>query len=288
VNAGRYVSSSGIGYESDFALTASHVVEQDEDILIIDANGRKAQARVAGRDQRRDLVLLQVEEKILEVAELSKVDAKVGQLVLAIGRPGVEGIQASMGIVTTIGGPIKTWQGGMLERFLKTDATLTRGFSGGPLVDTEGRLLGINALKLDSGFSLTIPIKLAWQVAAQLAERGSIKQGYLGVRSQIVSLSAEAQKELGRDQDTGLLLLHIEIGSPAAQSGLIVSDLIVGFRKKPVTSSDELLTMLGSDVVGKEVPVEVLRGGETKVITVKVGELKESIGFHGKHRRCGW
>jgi S1-C subfamily serine protease len=230
--------------------------------------------------------LLQVEEKILEVAELSKVDAKVGQLVLAIGRPGVEGIQASMGIVTTIGGPIKTWQGGMLERFLKTDATLTRGFSGGPLVDTEGRLLGINALKLDSGFYLTIPIKLAWQVAAQLAERGSIKQGYLGVRSQIVSLSAEAQKELGRDQDTGLLLLHIEIGSPAAQSGLIVSDLIVGFRKKPVTSSDELLTMLGSDVVGKEVPVEVLRGGETKVITVKVGELKESIGFHGKHRRC--
>ncbi len=175
VNSGRRVTASGIGYGADLVLTASHVVEHEEDIEVAVSEGKRVSAQVAGRDHRMELALLRVEKKIIKPAETVTEDACVGQLVLALGRPLTASIQASLGIVNAIGGQIRTMQGGLLDYYLKSDADLPQGFSGGPLIDTEGRVIGINTMMLNSGFSLAIPIRFAWQTAKYLAEEGRLK-----------------------------------------------------------------------------------------------------------------
>jgi S1-C subfamily serine protease len=194
--------------------------------------------------------------------------------VLALGRPTGDGIQASLGIVSAIGGPVRTGGGGLLDRYLRTDATPYPGFSGGPLVDTAGRVIGVNTSGLARGASLAIPVSLAWQVAANLAQYGSVKRGYLGVRSQPVAIPAAQQKTLSREQTSGLLLVGVEDGSPAEAGGLLVGDILVGLASQAVSDPDELLARLTGAVVGQPAPVEILRGGQPRTVTVTIGERK--------------
>jgi S1-C subfamily serine protease len=199
----------------------------------------------------------------------------VGQLALALGRPTQEGIQASLGIVSAIGGPVRTGRGGLLDRYLRTDAIPYPGFSGGPLVDTAGRVIGVNTSGLARGASLAIPVALAWQVAETLVKHGRVRRGFLGVRSQPVTIPSAQQKSLGRDQSSGLLLVGVEENSPAESSGLLVGDIIVSIGGQTITDADQLLASLVGDVVGKPVPVQVLRGGQATVIQVTIGERKD-------------
>ena len=138
VNGRRRMPASGIVYAPDLILTADHVVERDEDIKVTLADGTTINATVAGRDPGNDVALLRLEQGNFIPAEKAYHDAKVGQVVVALGRPSLEGIEASFGIVSAIGGPVHTGHGGMLERYLRTDAIPFPGFSGGPLIDTDG------------------------------------------------------------------------------------------------------------------------------------------------------
>jgi len=272
VNARRRFPASGVSFKADLVLTADHVVERDEEITIGLPDGSEIPAKVAGRDPGSDLALLRLDKPVLAVAEPAGQDARVGQLVLALGRPTLEGIQASLGVVSAAGGPVRTGGGGLLERYLRTDATPYPGFSGGPLVDTAGQVLGVNTSGLGRGASLAIPVSLAWQVAEALLKHGSVKRGYLGVRSQPVMIPAAQQKALGRQQASGLLLVGVEENSPAEAGGMMVGDIIVAIAGAPVTDPDELLGRLVGQVVGQPTPVEVLRGGQPATITVKIGE----------------
>ncbi len=195
----------------------------------------------------------------------------MGQLVLALGRPNIKGMQASWGIVTSINGPTRTFRGGMLDEYILTETTPYPGFSGGPLINTEGEVLGLNTSGLTRGSSLTIPVKVAWQVAEALAKHGSVKRGYLGVRTQPVEIQEAA---LQREQDHGLLVLWLEEGGPAANGGLLVGDILVAVGGQPVSDPDDLFAALGSDTVGKTVEVEILRGGRPETVNVTVGERK--------------
>jgi S1-C subfamily serine protease len=143
------------------------------------------------------------------------------------------------------------------------------------LVDTAGRVIGVNTSGLARGASLAIPVSLAWQTAETLVLHGRVRRGYLGVRSQPVSISAAQQKSLGRDQTTGLLLVGTEENSPAEAGGLLVGDIIVAIGGQPVTDADQLLASLSGDVVGKPTPVQVLRGGQSMTITVTIGERRD-------------
>ena len=136
---------------------------------------------VAGRDPNSDLALLRLSEKVLTPAKVADNSTKVGQLVLALGRPSNEGVQASWGIVTAIGGPARTGRGGLLEEYIQTETTSYPGFSGGPLVNTSGEVLGLNTSGLARGLALTIPVKLAWRIADALAKHGTVKRGYLNL-----------------------------------------------------------------------------------------------------------
>lgn len=274
VNARRRLPASGIAYAPDLVLTADHVVERDDEITVMLPDGTEKAASVAGRDPGNDLALLRLSSPAASVATPAAQDARVGQLVLALGRPSAEGIQASLGVVSAIGGPVRTGRGGLLERYLRTDAIPYPGFSGGPLVDTAGRIVGLNTSGLARGASLAIPVSLAWQIAQALEKHGHIQRGFLGVRSQPVPILPAQQSALGRQQASGLLLVGVESGSPAEGGGLLVGDIIVAIAGQPVADPDELLASLTGEVVGKATPIQVLRGGSPATITVTIGVRK--------------
>lgn len=273
VDARKRYPASGIAYAEDLVLTADHVVTREDDLKVLLPDGKSLSATVAGRDPGSDLALLRLAEKSLAPAKTSD-SIKVGQLVLALGRPSSAGMQASWGIVTAISGPTRTFRGGLLDEFVQTETTPYPGFSGGPLVNTEGEVLGLNTSGLTRGSSLTIPVKVAWRVADALAKHGSVKRGYLGVRTQPVDLSESARQALKREQSHGLLVLWLEEGGPAEKGGLFVGDILVAISGQPVGDADDLFSALSNDTVGKSIAVEVLRGGRPETVTVTVGERK--------------
>lgn len=274
VDARRRFPASGVLYANDLVLTADHVVERDEDIRVFLPEGGEATASIAGRDPGSDLALLRLSRAAPASAEMVQGEPRVGQLVLAVARPTAEGVQASLGIISAIGGPIRTGRGVRLERYISTDAVPYPGFSGGPLVDASGRVLGVNTSGLTRGASIAIPVSQALQVAEALSQHGKIRRGYLGVRSQPVELPVNGRNVLGRTQSTGLLIVGIEPDGPAAASGLMVGDILVGIDGHPVSDHDELLTRLTGSLVGAQAQIEVLRGGRPESISVTIGERR--------------
>ena len=274
VDARRRLPASGIAYAVDLVLTADHVIEREDDIYIGLPDGSQHPAAVASRDPGSDLALLRLSTPLanLKTAAPAARDARIGELVLALGRPSKEGIQASLGVISAANGPLRTGRGGLLESYLRTDTTFYPGFSGGPLINASGEVLGLNTSGLVPGFSLTVPASLAWRVAEALASHGRVRRGYLGIRTQKVRLAPVQQKALGREQSSGLLLFGVEEGSPAEQGGLLVGDILVALGGQPVADHDTLFSRLVGGLVGLPQPVEVLRGGQPFTLTVRIGD----------------
>ncbi|MCE7860770.1 MAG: PDZ domain-containing protein, partial [Chloroflexi bacterium CFX2] len=267
VDARRRLPASGIAISKDTILTAGHVVEREEDIKILFGDGSETSARLAGRDPGTALAVLKLDSASASPADVAKSPARVGQFVLAIGRPSTNGIESSFGTINRIGGPVRTGRGGMLEKYIKTDVVSYPGFSGGPLINGEGETYGINTSGFGmGGEALTIPADAAWKIAETLVKHGKIKRGYIGVRSQTVNLPVESRGQLSREQETGLLIVGIEKDSPAEKGGLIIGDILVGVAGTAVEHHDELFSRLNGDVVGKSTSMDVLRGGKLQTV----------------------
>jgi S1-C subfamily serine protease len=252
-------------------LSAEHSVERDEEIRILKSDGSTQEAKVAGRDPRSDLVLMELDQEAGQPAELAQESAEIGQLVLALGRPTEEGVQASLGILSIVQGEYRTAMGTALEGVMRSDATCFPGFAGGPLANLKGELVGVNTFGSSSGTSITIPVKMAWKIAEKLKTEGSVKPGYLGIRSQRVELPPASP--LHRGQTAGLLIVGIEPESPAATAGIMVGDILVGLAGRSVSDHEELLEQLMCGMGGKTVPVELLRGGKREEFSLTVGTM---------------
>ncbi len=264
VNARRRMPASGIAYAADQVLTANHVVERPD--------GTELSATVLGRDPGSDLALLKLERATATPAEPTKTPARVGQMALALGRPSKDGIEASLGTVSAIGGPFRTHHGGILERYLRTDSIPYPGFSGGPLMAADGTVLGLNTSGLTRGAAITIPADIAWKAAEAIAKHGHIRRGYLGIRSQTVEVPSAAQNALKREQKTGLLIMGVEEDSPAAKGGLMVGDILVGVNGSPIHNHDDLFAHLTGDTISQSTPMDVVRGGQPQTMDVVIGE----------------
>ena len=271
VDARKRYPASGIAMAADLVLTADHVISRDANLSVRTAQGKDLAASIAGRDPGSDLAVLRLSEKALTPAVRAASPAGVGQLVLALGRPSESGIQASWGIVTAISGPARTGRGGLLDKYLQTETTPYPGFSGGPLVDTDGGVLGLNTSGLTPGSALTIPVEVAWPIGEALARDGSVKRGYLGVRTQAVELG-ESKASSGRDR--GLLVVWLEENGPAASAGVLLGDILTGIGGGPVRDPDDIFAALTSATVGKPIEVAVLRGGRPQSVRVVIGERK--------------
>jgi len=271
VDARRRYPASGIVFDRDLVLTADHVVTRDDGILVRTGPKQQVQATIAGRDPGSDLAVLRLGESNVTKASLAPSLPKVGQLVLALGRPNDGGVQASWGIVTSIGGPARTGRGGLLDQYIQSETTPYPGFSGGPLIDTEGNVLGLNTSGLTRGSSLTIPTTVALRIGQALAKDGTVKRGYLGIRTQQVDLDQPVAAAAGLTQKNGLLLVWLETDGPAARGGMLVGDIVVGIGGRSVEDPDDIFVALSAETVGKPIEVKVLRGGQAQALRVSVG-----------------
>ena len=291
VNGRHRLPASGVIFNDGWVITASHVVEREDAISVVTAEGRELNASLAGRDIGSDLAVLQVEGLALEGATVAET-VRVGELALAVGRTWGNPM-ASLGVVSAVGGPLvgrgrhrggprrghrrhKGWGHGassheraaelMLERFIRTDATPYPGFSGGPLINARGEVLGILTTGLIGGVTLAVPARQAWQIGQSISQHGRVLRGYLGITSQPVRLPAEVE-----GQANGLMILEVAPNSPAERAGLLLGDVLLTLDGAAVEDSSELRLLLTGDRVGSEVEVGLLRGGQRITLPITIG-----------------
>ena len=270
--------ATGILWRADqetIVLTADHVVEREEDITITLPDKREVKAQLIGRDPSTDLAALRLSgvELGAENAPAEPAEGlKVGNLVLAIGRPSSDGPRVSFGVVSSIDGPRRSWQGGEIESIIYPDVTLYPGFSGGPLVDLSGKLVGMNTSQLTRANSSAVPVATLRRVASTLITHGRVRRGYLGVGTQQVPLPAALAQKAQAEQQVALLVVTIEQDSPAEKGGLLIGDQIVALGGQAVTDGETLRAQLGPDRLGQTIAVKVIRGGELKELSVTIAE----------------
>ena len=271
VEARRRLPASGILWSSDgLIVTAHHAIERDDKITIGLPDGATAQARLVGRDPTTDLAVMQADNLDLTPPTWAGPDAlKVGHLVLALGRPG-KTVQATLGIVSALGGSWRTRGGGEIDLYLQTDVVMYPGFSGGPLVNAAGHVVGLNTSALLRGTSLALPTTTVRRVVEDLVAHGQVRRAYLGVGTQPARLPTSLVDQVG--QETGLLLVSVEADSPAERGGLFMGDTIVLFDGQPIRHHDDLLALLSGERIGATVPIRVLRSGQVQELSVIVGE----------------
>jgi S1-C subfamily serine protease len=263
--------ASGIVYSADGVIvTAHHVVERNDNLRIGLLNGESVDATLVGRDPGVDLAVLRVQQSGLDAAVWTEAgDLRVGNLILAVGRPG-KNVQTTIGVVSAVGGAWRTGAGSEIDHYLQTDVVMYPGFSGGALLTMDGRIAGVNSSALVRGASVTIPATTVKRVVETILTHGRMPRGYLGVGLQPVRLEAAVQEALS--QQTGLMLMSVEADSPAAQGGLLQGDVLVALDGAPVRQLDELQALLSSERAGKTVPVRFVRAGVVQEKQVTIGQ----------------
>jgi S1-C subfamily serine protease len=269
VNARPRLSSTGVHWRPGIIVTADHTVRADEDITITDCDGRSIAARLAGRDPGTDLAVLRIEDTGLPAADLGdSASLEVGHIVLALGN----GPRASWGVVSATGGLWRTWRGGEIDRFVRLDLTLYPGFSGGPLVDAEGRIVGINTSGLARQLELAIPATTVTRVTDELLEKGRVSRGFLGVGLQPVRLPEELKRLVPHGAEVALIVISVKPDGPAARSGLMLGDVLVALDGAPVGAPDDVQAVVGARRVGSTLTATIVRAGVPTEVRITIGE----------------
>jgi len=268
VDARRGRAGTGIVWDSGLVLTANHVVEQEEEIQVV-ADDKTTKASLVGRDPATDLALLKVDGLSAPAMPRAKVgDLRPGQIVLAIGRPG--SLKATFGTISAVSSSWRGWRGSEIEHLIQTNAPLYPGFSGGPLVDVDGRAVGMNSWVFGRGDGRAIAMDVAERVVASLKADGRIRRPYLGIGTQEVALPEPVKAKA--KQDSGLLIVAVEPQSPADKAGLMQGDTLVALNGTTTSSLEDLYAGLRKVKVGATQTVRVVRAGELKEFQVTVGE----------------
>ena len=254
---------SGVVYANDVVLTNARALGREDGLHVRTHDGRALDGQLHGWDPATGLALVRASGLNATAAKAAEEPARVGNLAIAVGRSWSNAVTASVGIVSIIGGPLRTGRGRSIDEVIRTTAPMHEGFAGGAFVDMSGRVIGIATAASIRGLGVIIPAAIAWKTAAALLEHGRIRRGYLGVAGQPV--------RLGEDQ-RALLIVDVKDDSPAAIAGLRVGDSIVKFDGLPVEDPEDLLDLLTEDRVGKSVAVGIVRGDSSKDVKVTVGE----------------
>lgn len=272
------VATSGVIWRAGVVVSTNHTVRRDEEITITLHDGRSLQATLAGRDPSTDLAVLRYEsgaageEAVAETSDAAGL--KVGHLVLAVGRAHPErGVRASLGVVALLGDGGRTWRGGEIDRLIRPDVSIFVGFSGGALVDTEGRVIGINTTGFARGAGLTIPAATVNRVVDRLLQHGRIARPYLGVGFyHRVALPEKQREKLNLQQRFGLLVISVEADAPAERAGIQVGDILLALDGVPAVDPESVQAILAGREVGAVVKASVLRGGEIREADITLGE----------------
>jgi S1-C subfamily serine protease len=269
VEARRRIPASGIVWSDSYIVTADHAIQREDEITVGTADGTQAAATLVGRDATTDLALLRVDGLGQRAAQWAEPGAlRVGQLVLALGRPG-RTVRAVLGILGVVGEAWRTLGGAELERYVQPDLALPAGFSGGALVDMRGQAVGVNTSGL-TRHPMTVPASSVRRVVEALAADGRIRRAYLGVGVQPVRVPQGLSAPVGHD--AGLLILSVESGSPAERAGLLLGDTLLTLGGQSLRRPSDLIAFLSGERIGSSTTAQVLRGGRVMEVAVTAGE----------------
>ncbi len=274
IGSGVLISQDG------YIITNNHVVRDDrgedaDEVLVRLNDGREMEADIVGRDPLTDIAILKIDAEGLPVIQIADSDnIEVGDVVFAIGNPLEVGLTVTEGIISATDRRIGIYGEEGYESFIQTDASINLGNSGGALIDSLGRLIGVNSAIISQsggsiGIGFAIPSNLVISIARQLAETGEVKRGFLGVS--ISDLTPDMAEAFDIDQTKGVLINDVEEDSAADQGGLKRGDVIIGLNGKPVETSNEFRIRIGHTPPGTPVEVEVLRKGAKNSLDLVVG-----------------
>jgi serine protease DegQ len=272
VDGGPRRDASGLVWDEHTIVTVDHAIERDEEIEVYLEGGSRIRAALAGRDPSTDLALLRTEASLAPAPHADFAALKIGHIVLAVGRDEDARPGASLGVVSALDGPWRTWRCGEVDRFLRPDLTMYSGFSGGPLIDAAGDVLGLNTWGLSRRTALTIPLSTVERVVTQLLSGGRIRRGYLGVAMQQVRLSQALRAAHKLEQDGAVIVVDVAADGPAERAGLLMGDVILSIGTQAVEDSDDLQYALGPASVGTVQALRILRGGALHDVGITVGE----------------
>jgi S1-C subfamily serine protease len=259
--------STGVHWRPGLIVTANHTVEPDRDVTLTGPDGRTLPARVAGRDPRLDIAVLRAEVDSVPAADIADDGGiRVGHLVMALGA----GPRASAGIVSAL--DVTGGRRPESGETLVVDLTLYPGFSGGPLIDVLGRIVGITTSGASRHLQCAVRAAAVSRSVEHVVRRGSIPRAYLGVSTQPVVLPDPLRERLSLGQRTAVIVVNIKPDSPAAAAGLIIGDIVVSMAGHAIAEPHDLVAVLQPDRVGGAVTVSILRGGEPRDLEVTVGE----------------
>src|SRR5947209_8714662 len=270
---------SGFVFTPDgLVLTNSHVVHGATKIALSLSDGRQFPAHLIGDDPATDLAVVQIDGSNLTVAPLGdSQNLRVGQLAIAIGNPYGFQYTVTAGVVSALGRSLRSYSGRLIEDVIQTDASLNPGNSGGPLVSSNGEVIGVNTATImgAQGLCFAIGINTAKFVASRLLQQGRIRRAYIGVEAQTTPLHRRIVRFYDLPKETGVIVLAAENGSPAQKADLREGDVIIAFGGHPVAGVDDLHRLLTDTQVGVKNSVTILRRTDKLELDIIPQELKE-------------
>jgi len=270
---GRRRPASGVVHSSGVVVTTIRALGREDGLRVRSADDTTTDAELVGWDPATGLAVLKAEGLTAPPIKAGSARVRVGNLALALARSWSNGLTASAGIVSIIGGPLRTGRRRAINEVIRTTAPMHDGFAGGAFVDPAGMLIGITTASTIRGLGVVIPADIAWNTAKDLLQHGRMKRGYIGIAGQPARL---AEGQTGDDRKEALLVVDVAAGGPAAQAGLLVGDLILALDGHPIGTPEDLLDLLAGDRVGKAATIRLLRGGAATDVSVTIGERRAS------------
>lgn len=265
-------AGSGFVFTPDgFILTNSHVVSGANNIDVTLLDGSRHPAVITGDDPDTDLAVIRIGADKLAAAELGDSSRiQVGQLAIAIGNPYGFQCTVTAGVISALGRSLRSQSGRLIDNIIQTDASLNPGNSGGPLIDSRGRVIGVNsaAILQGQGISFAIAINTVKFVAAQLLRRGQVRRSFIGIGGQTVPIHRRIVRYYDLPGENGVLIIAVEPDSPAAEAGLQEGDIIIAFGEELIGSVEDLQRHLTEEQVGREVKLTVIRRTEKLAIPI--------------------
>jgi S1-C subfamily serine protease len=277
VRRGRSGGSGVIVTPDGYALTNAHVVDAAPAVDVTLMTGREVRAQVVGSDPATDLAVIRIAESGLQAAELADTEnLRVGQLVIAIGDPLGFHSTVTTGVVSALGRSLHARDGRVIENVIQTDAALNPGNSGGPLVDTHAKVIGINTaiIPMAQGICFAVPAATARLVAGMLIRDGRVRRAYLGIGGAATPIGRQLATELRIPNASGIRVLEVMAAGPAERAGIRAGDLIVTLDDVPLATLSDLQRVLAADRIGRGVSVAYVRFGELQHATVTLAEAR--------------
>jgi S1-C subfamily serine protease len=271
---GRSRGGSGSGFvftPDGLVLTNSHVVRSAKRIRLTFLDGTTSDAMLIGHDSDTDIAVVRTDPMLTPAAALgNSKDLKVGQLAIAVGNPFGFQFTVTAGVVSALGRSMRSSSGRMMEEIIQTDAALNPGNSGGPLVDSQGRVIGVNTATImgAQGLCFAVGIDTAKYIASQILQHGRVHRCWIGIAAQNVPLPRRLVYQYKLPASSGVMASRVDPGSPAEQGGLRDGDIILSFAGKNISGVDELYRVLSADQAGKILPLTALRGIQLVDMTV--------------------